>query len=92
MNKLNRDEMIKWLEQYIQTVKTTEEFREDMKGGIWVSGEHGYEYQDKEIYSYYAEDYSNRSLGILNSWEDELEARGWYSEWYDAGTVMIYKD
>ena len=90
MSKLNREQMMQWLSQHIKTVRTTEEFN-DHDGGIWVSGEHEYTYKGREIYAYYSEDYENRSFGVLNKWEDELEKRGWYSQWYDSGTIMIYE-
>jgi len=87
--KLERDQMIEWLEAYVERARTTEEF-DGSKGGIWICGECDYEYKGKRIYDYYSEDYKNREFGVLNSWEKELEKRGWYSEWYDAGTVMLW--
>jgi len=92
MNKLNRNDMIKWMKQHVKTVRTTEEFRDGMAEGIWISGEHDYEFEGDIMYAYYSEDYINRTFGVLNAWENELNKRGWYSEWHDAGTVMIYKD
>ena len=87
--KLDRDDMIKWIEKYMDFVRTTEEFN-GSPGGIWVSGENGDEYKGREIYSYYSEDYKNRTFGVDNRWEKELNKRGWYSEWHDAGTSMIW--
>jgi len=48
------------------------------------------EYKGEVIYDYYSEDYVNREFGVLNKWEKELKKRGWYSEWYDAGTISLY--
>ena len=87
--KLDRDDMIKWIEKYMDFVKTTEEFN-GSQGGIWVSGENGDEYKGRVIYAYYSEDYKNRTFGVDNRWEKELNKRGWYSEWHDAGTSMIW--
>jgi hypothetical protein len=87
--KLDRDAMIDWLDQTLSFTRTSEEF-DGAKGGIWTSGENGEEWKGKVIYAYYSEDYKNRTFGVLNSWEKELNKRGWYSEWYDAGTVMIW--
>ena len=87
--KLDRDEMMDWLDQTLSFTRTSEEF-DGAKGGIWTSGENGEEWKGKVIYAYYSEDYKNRTFGVLNSWEKELNKRGWYSEWYDAGTVMIW--
>lgn len=86
---INRDEMMKWIEKYMDFVGTTEDFS-GSQGGIHVSGEDGDEYKGSVIYSYYSEDYKNREFGVWNKWEKELNKRGWYSEWYDAGTVCIW--
>ena len=87
--KLDRDDMIKWIEKYMDFVRTTEEFN-GSQGGIWVSGENMDEYKGRVIYDYYSEDYKNRTFGVDNRWEKELNKRGWYSEWHDAGTSMIW--
>lgn len=87
--KLGRDDMIKWIENHMRFVSTTEEFN-GSQGGIWVSGEDGDEFKGRVIYDYYSEDYKNRTFGVDNKWEKELNKRGWYSEWHDAGTSMIW--
>ena len=81
--------MIKWIEKYIKIVRTTEEFS-GSEGGIWVSGEDGSTYNNFEIYDYWNES-ERYPLGVLRQWEEQLQRRGWYSEWYDAGTVCIWK-
>lgn len=86
---LKRDDIIAWIENYIEVVRTSEEF-DGAHGGIWVSGENGDLYKQMHIYDYYNEGSRNYSLGVLIAWEKELNKRGWYSEWYDAGTVMIW--
>ena len=86
---LDREEMMDWLDQTLTFTRTSEEF-DGSKDGIWTTGENGEQYKGKRIYDYYSEDYKNRTFGVLNSWEKELNKRGWYSEWYDAGTVMIW--
>lgn len=87
---IDKDEMIKWIQQYMKFVKTTEEF-DGSAGGIWVSGENMDLFKGKRIYDYYNETRAY-DLGVLSSWEKELDKRGWYSEWYDAGTVMIWQN
>ena len=86
---VDRDEMMKWIKKSMDFVGTTEDFS-GSQGGIHVSGEDGDEYKGSVIYSYYSEDYKNREFGVWNKWEKELNKRGWYSEWYDAGTVCIW--
>lgn len=87
---INRDAMIEWLQETMKFVSTTEEF-DGSPGGIWVSGEDGETLKGKRIYDYYNEG-STYEFGVLKIWEKELNKRGWYSEWYDAGTVMIWQD
>jgi hypothetical protein len=87
--KTSLDDMMKWIENSMKFVRTSEEF-DGNDGGIWVSGENGDRYKGKRIYDYYSEDPKNYELGVLKDWEKELNKRGWYSEWYDAGTVMIW--
>ena len=86
--RLSRDKMMEWIEDHMRFVRTSEEFNGG-KGGIWVSGEDDDEYKGKSIYEYYSDDYKHRTFGVLKNWESELNKRGWYSEWYDAGTVII---
>ena len=87
--KKSRNQLMNWLSKHMDFVETTEDFS-GSEGGIWVSGENGDEYKGLTIYSYYAQG-SDYSLGVLNEWEQKLNDWGWYSEWYDAGTIMIYK-
>lgn len=87
--KIDREEMMEWIEKYMDFVRETEDFN-GSEGGIWLSGENQDEYKGRVIYDYYSEDYKNREFGVLNSWEKELNKRGWYSEWNDAGTVMVW--
>tara|TARA_Y100000389_G_scaffold121843_1_gene119240 strand:- start:7318 stop:7707 length:390 start_codon:yes stop_codon:yes gene_type:complete len=87
---ISRDAMIIWIKKSMDFAGTTEDFN-GSEGGIHLSGENGDEYKGDEIYSYYSEDYKNREFGVLNKWEKELNKRGWYSEWYDAGTVMVWE-
>ena len=87
--KLDLEAMMEWLEDHLNFVRTSKEFN-GVEGGIWTTGENGEQYKGKTIYDYYSTDYKNRQFGVLNTWEKELNKRGWYSEWYDAGTVMIW--
>jgi hypothetical protein len=87
--KHDREDTIKFIKKYMRFVKTTEEFN-GSQGGIWVSGEDGDEYKGVTIYDYYTSGKSYE-LGVNIKWEKELNKRGWYSEWYDAGTVMIWE-
>ena len=71
-------------------LKTTEEIN-GSEGGIWTSGECGITEGGLPLFNYYAETESY-IFGVLTSLHNYLEERGWYCEWYDAGTIMIYQD
>ena len=86
--KLGREDMIRFVEKYMDFVRTSEEFN-GSEGGIWVSGENMDEFKGQVIYDYYAGG-RGYELGVNVKWEKELNKRGWYSEWYDAGTVQIW--
>ena len=96
MKHLKRDEMMQWILEVLTQenndrvfVGTSEDFN-GSEGGIHLCGESMDEYKGEVIYDYYSEDYVNREFGVLNKWEKELKKRGWYSEWYDAGTISLY--
>jgi hypothetical protein len=69
-------------------VRPSEDFN-GSKGGIWVSGENGETLGGKTIYSYYASGPAYE-LGVLKKYEEAINKLGWYSEWHDPGTVMIW--
>lgn len=85
---VERKDMMKFIEKYMDFVRTSEDFN-GSQGGIWVSGENMDEFKGQVIYDYYAEG-RGYELGVNVKWEKELNKRGWYSEWYDAGTVQIW--
>jgi hypothetical protein len=88
--KLDRDAFIALLkDKYKFTfVRTSEDF-DGSKGGIWTSGESSPLLGGKKIYNYYGEG-SAYDLGVLKKFEDAINKLGWYSEWYDAGTMNIW--
>ena len=86
---LDREAMMEWLEGYLDFVRETEDF-DGSKGGIWVSGENGDTYKGRRIFDYYNEDYKKYEFGVYIPFAKEMEKRGWYGEWYDAGTMMIW--
>ena len=89
MKTVNREQLIKWLQKFFRSVRTTEDFNGN-EGGVWVSAEDQATYGGLEIYDYYSESRSY-DLGVLAKFEDALQKKGWYSEWHDAGTVMIWE-
>ncbi len=93
---MNRDELLAALEEKYPKhwFRTSEEFN-GAKGGIWTSAE------DKEqlhsglpLFDYYSQDDgggSSYSLGVNIHLVKWLDKKGWYCEFNDPGTVMIWK-
>lgn len=67
-------------------LKTSEEFNGN-KGAIWT-GE-GSDIGDIDAFNYYG--YKD-TLGIHPDMWRFLQGKGWHCEWYDSGTIFIYKD
>lgn len=91
---MNRDELIKELQKRYpkKTFRTTEEF-DGTEGGIWTSGEDGQLHAGLPLFDYYSQDGGSESyiFGVRTFLHNWLEENDWYCEWYDAGTVMIWK-
>ena len=94
MKTLSRNRLMTKLEKAYpdMMLNTTEEF-DGRKGGIWTGAEPGPE--DKSgmpLFDYYNEDYKEEFyiFGVRKHFHDFLDRNGWWCEWYDAGTMMIY--
>jgi hypothetical protein len=90
-----QDEMLNLLEQKYPKMflKPSEQFGASYKGGIWSSGENGDLAKDGfKLFNYYAEDPKERRyvLGVHKEIGNFLEKHGWYAEWYDCGTIMLW--
>ena len=85
MKFLDREQMMAWLEgKGVNVIGTTEQFYGGSdSNGIWVSGE------DSPLFDYYKESWYN-SHGVEPKLNEQTEKRGWYYEWHDAGTMMLY--
>jgi hypothetical protein len=93
-----RDEMMSYLQSKfdISFMKPAEEFsRENVMSapsGIWLSAE------DRDmmpngkdlIFDYYSTDYDMYDVGVNIEFMDMLAQYGWYAEWNDAGTIMLW--
>jgi len=93
---MNRDGLIKALEEKFpnKNFMTTEEFygsREGQMKGVWTSGEDEQTVKSGlRLFDYYAESESY-VFGVEKTFHNWLEKRGWYCEWHDAGTMMIWE-
>lgn len=73
-------------------VSTTEDFYGTATcKGIWLSGENGDCHKDgMELFNYWNEDHKNYTFGVYNKIGEWAEKNGWYFEWNDAGTIMLW--
>ena len=84
---MDRELLIKNLEKKGLIVRgTTEEFN-GYEGGIWISAE---EEANEFYFDYYAMSKSYE-LGVRVTLDDFLAKRGWYAEWHDPGTIMLWE-
>jgi hypothetical protein len=86
LKQLKRANLIKDLQKFCDEgekafLRPSEEF-DGAKGGIWTGGEG---------------EPSKDGMGLWNYWESNhpeidkfLEKRGWFQEWQDPGTVMLW--
>jgi hypothetical protein len=71
-------------------ISMTEDFN-GSEGGIWLSGEDGIEDRNgNQIFNYYAES-ENYTFGVINHLDRWAERNGWYFEWNDPGTIMMWE-
>ena len=81
---MTRDRMIIALrEKGVHVVGTTGEFGIGGEG-IWISGE-----SHPGLFDYYSEKWMD-TFGVQPKLNDFVEENGWYFEWYDAGTMMVW--
>ena len=85
-----RDELMDLMEtKYkIKSVRTSEDF-DGQTGGIWIAGDNGEELGGNPIFDYYSNSakYAN---GVLKQFRTAVEKTGWWLEWNDPGTLMIW--
>ena len=83
---MTRDKMIIALrEKGVDVCGTTKEFGIG-DGGIWISGE-----SHPSLFDYYSEGWMD-TFGVQPKLNDFVEENGWYFEWYDAGTMMVWPE
>lgn len=86
--KMGREDIMIWLEDYVDEARTSEEF-DGTKGGIWVSTYDANQYKGNLIYNYFSKGDRKYENGVLKDFEKELNKRGWSSSWHDDETVII---
>ena len=94
---MNREELIAELQRRYPKMffKTSEEFFTDKtEGGIWTTAECTDQlHSGLPLFDYYSQDGGSRhyTFGVNNFLHNWLEEQGWYCEFYDPGTVMIWE-
>ena len=87
-----REKMMELLEAKYPNMflRTTEEF-DGGKGGIWTSGEDGLAGKDGFALFNYCAEGKRYQFGVHTEIYNFLEKHGWYAEWHDCGTIMLYE-
>lgn len=82
-------------EYNVPFIKTSEEFG-NSPGGLWMSAEDPGQVGKNEypLFDYYADEFDPQEkifvMGVNREFETFLADRGWYAEFYDGGTVMLW--
>jgi hypothetical protein len=83
---LSRSEMMQGINKKydLNWIRSTEDFYGHSKGiqGIWLGSA-------SKVADYFAVG-DRYEIGVLKSFEKYINKCGWYSEWYDCGTLMLY--
>jgi hypothetical protein len=92
---ISREKMMQKLQKSYPSMmlRLTEDF-DGCKGGIWTSGEDAPEDRTgMKIFDYYTQDYKEKNyiFGVRVHLHEFLSRNGWYAEWHDAGTMMLWQ-
>lgn len=94
---MNRDELIQALQERYPKARfrPSEDFFSDKNDeGIWVPADNAEQLQSgKSLFDYYSQDGGSKhyTRGVHNSLHNWLNKQGWYCEFNDPGTVIIWK-
>ena len=81
---MNREQLMTALKaKGVHVVGTTKEFGIGGEG-IWISGE-----SHPRLFDYYSAVWYD-TFGVQPALNDFVEENGWYFEWLDAGTIMVW--
>ena len=87
MDHLDREEMMLWLSQQggCHVVGTTEEF-DGEEDGIWIAAD-----STPKLFQYYSQGKPGFEAGVEKKLHTQTGQRGWYFQFNDPGTVMVWK-
>ena len=83
---MNREQMMDLLKTLGVDVRGTSEDFNRSTGGIWIAADGG-----NESFNYYSEKWVD-TFGVNPKLNRIVDKRGWYFEWYDPGTMMVWPD
>ena len=81
--------MMKALEtKGVRVCGTTDEFygEKNENNGIWVAADY-----TPELFNYWSTQWAD-TFGVDPKLNAAVEKAGWYFEWYDPGTMMVWKN
>jgi hypothetical protein len=74
-------------------IELSEKFN-GVTGGLWLSAEESIKMNGLDVFNYYV-GYGETNLydaGVLVAMRQLLAYHGWFAEYYDAGTVFLWKE
>ena len=91
---MNREDLMQLLREKYPNMflRTSEQFSSEYKNGIWTSCEESSLAKDGCPLFNYDSISPRYELGIHSEIYKLLEEHGWYCEWYDAGTILIWPE
>lgn len=76
----------------LRHIRTTEEW-DGSPDGFWLSAENGEIADDgRSLFDYYNESTMYYDFGVHKDFIDYVSELGYYPEWYDAGTLMLWPE
>ena len=87
-----RDELMDAIQRKfnLKHIRTSEEF-DGRPDAVWISCESGDEASDGSLlFDYHAGDLGSYEFGVHKEFSDFVEPYGFFAEWYDPGTLMLY--
>jgi len=105
LNKKSMKQRIETTEEMMEYLRkcgckvcgTAEDFHghKTMSEGIWIAADDSFDDNGFPLFDYYADGFRRfeyYDMGIEKTLVEVVGRKGWYFEWHDAGTMMLYKD
>jgi hypothetical protein len=83
---MNREQMMDLLKTLGANVRGISEDFDWSTGRIWIAAD-----DNTKLFNYYSERWVD-TFGVNPKLNKLVEDNGWYFEWYDAGTMMVWPE